>query len=366
MDLNSKNILAILKLLIGGDIVKTPLGDGLSINNREAFLFSAITGSAYFENHIYPFTPKGLLKIFYNALDYNFVTGIFDNNSIKNTPYYLTEHRKYLKSNKKTIVPIEIESEKELKFFLEESFPNQTCDNNLLIMRIDLSKKGYGLESFMEYLACKFFSRSGYITENQIPLSYSLGSPDFGGFGISNIQETISKFNILPKGFNILELCMLRTFPIKCNENIEQYYNDDLIVGEAKTSTTVMNLQLEKYISSNFFDIGIEIHPSKSTASNPKFGILSIKDAELFYDPPMKQEKFSDTKAQKTYKDWLESYFNCYLIANYSNDELKILGRIKFKNKLESKDDLLDLVKKISFEDHLITLIEFIENGTFE
>jgi hypothetical protein len=27
---------------------------------------------------------------------------------------------------------------------------------------------------------------------------------------------------------------------------------------------------------------------------------------------------------------------------------------------------LLDLVKKISFEDHLITLIEFIENGTFE
>jgi hypothetical protein len=366
MDLNSKNILAILNVLIGGEIVKTPLGEGLSINNREAFLFSAITGSAYFENQIFPFTPKGLLKIFYNALDFNFVTGIFDNNSIKNTPYFLTQHRKYLKSNQKIIVPLEIKSEKDLKFFLDKNYPNQTFDTDILIMRIDLSKKGYGLESFMEYITCKFFSHHGYITENQIPLSHSLGSPDFGGFGLSKIQETLFKFNLLPFGFNVLELSMLRAFPIHNNKIIKNKSSDNLIVGEAKTSTSSMNLQLEKYISSNFFDIGIEIHPSKSNATNPKFGLLSIKDAELFYSEPSKQENFSKSKEQDKYKEWLKTYFNCYLIANYSNDELRELGKTKFNNKLESKDDLLSLVKDVNLEDHLIILTEFIKNGTFQ
>ena len=365
MDLNSKNILSVLKNLIGGDISDTPLGKGIVVSNREAFLFSAITGAVYFENHIFPFTPKGLLKIFYNALNYNFVTGIFDNYIIKNTPHYLSQHREYLSNSNKTIVPLEIESEKELRSILSSKYPNGESDSNILILRVDLSKKGYGLESLMEYFACKFFSDKGYITENQIPLSHTLGSPDFGGFGILEIQKNISRLELLPFGFNIIELSMLRTFPIDSKVNTQKIIKNELIVGEAKTSTTTMNDQLEKYMTSAYFDMGIEIQPAKVKSSNPKFGLLSIKEGEVYFDNPQISKKYSNDNVQNTYKNWLEIYFNCYLISNYSNDELSEIAKSKFNINLESKKDLLKLVTDVKFETHLLTLKEFLKNGTF-
>ena len=36
-------------------------------------------------------------------------------------------------------------------------------------MRVETYKNGNGLESFMEYLTCKYYNSHGYITENQIP-----------------------------------------------------------------------------------------------------------------------------------------------------------------------------------------------------
>ena len=90
MGLNASSIISILQNLIGGKIVDTPLGNGLSINPRDAFLFSSIAGGSYFENQIFPFTPKGLLKVFYNAHDYNLVTGIFDNAILKTLKNHFT------------------------------------------------------------------------------------------------------------------------------------------------------------------------------------------------------------------------------------------------------------------------------------
>ena len=77
LELSKEEILKVFKENFSYEIVKTPLGDGVKMPSREAFLFCNVTGSGYLDNFIYPFTPKGLMKLFYNAFDYKFVTGVF-------------------------------------------------------------------------------------------------------------------------------------------------------------------------------------------------------------------------------------------------------------------------------------------------
>ena len=364
MSLNANKILDVLETIVQGSRADTPLGPGLVVNPREAFLFSAITGSTYFENHVYPFTPKGLLKIFYNALDYNFVTGIFDNLALKNTPHYIAERRNYLLENSKTIVPVEINSEQEFKKTLKEAYPNNTFDNDLLILRVDLSKKGYGLESLLEYLVCKYFNTSGFITENQIPLSHALGSPDFGGFSISEVQKSVVEQGVLSAGFNVIELSMIRDFTDHAKLIKEPNISSKFLVGEAKTSTTSMELQLRKYLGSGYFDEALEIHPTKSKSSNNDLGMFFLKDNRISYIPATNSISMSDSSKKENYKNWLISYFNCYLISNYTNDELNFVCNKLLGKKLQSKNDLIELVKKFDFNTHLEILNKFLKNGT--
>ena len=106
-----------------------------------------------------------------------------------------------------------------------------------------------------------YFNSRGYITENQIPLSHQLGSPDFGGYGISNFIDCHDDYFKFSSGFNLIELSMIRSFGQKINKtgNLE----NNIVVGEAKTSSSSMKKQLEKYLSSYFFDYGFEIHFNK-------------------------------------------------------------------------------------------------------
>ena len=361
MSLTAFNIIEILKNLIGGNEVDTPLGKGLTVNSREAFLFCSIAGGAYFENQIFPFTPKGLLKVFYNANDFNLVTGLFDNVHLKNTPYYISEHRTYIKSDSKTIVPIDINSENELRSILKSAYPNNTNDPDLILFKVDISKKGNGLEPFMEYLACKYFTSEGYITENQIPLSHRLGSPDFGGFKLNKLQDIVYKSGMLNRGFNILELAMLRSFPI--TKKISSTTSDNyLLVGEAKTSTTSMNAQLIKYINSGYFNSAVEIHPTKPSPSRPEYALLNLHKNRIFFNKPITRVDFSNSN-QKNYINWLESYFNCYLIANYTNDELSLISEKLIDKPISSKLDIIDLIKNVSFAEHFNNLSEFLNHG---
>jgi hypothetical protein len=362
MELKSQEIIEVLKKLIGGEDVETPLGRGLSIDAREAFLFCAIAGGSYFENQIFPFTPKGLLKVFYNANDFNLVTGIFDNSLLKNTPHYITEQRTYIKDQLKVIVPIDIESEASMRLKIRNIYGLDGFDSNLILFRVDVSKKGFGLEPFMEYLSCKYFTNLGYVTENQIPLSHKLGSPDFGGYTLEKIQDLVSSSGLLPRGFNVLELAMLRTFPLSGSGSIIKSKNQ-LIVGEAKTSTTIMEAQLKKYLSSGFFNFGIEIHPTKEKPSNPNFGLLTIQEFNLVYEEPMNPIAEANLE-QKPYKDWLAAYFNSYLLANYTNDELNLVSKKLIGKKIDTKFDVISLIRDISFKDQFKTLSGFLEYGT--
>ena len=183
MEINAKEFTKIMNINFGYKIVDTDIGQGVIVDPFTAFIYSTVTGAGYLDDPLYLFTPKGLMKLFYNVLDYKFVTGIFDNTTLKNTPYIITQSKKYLFDGKKIIIPIEFESEIELqrklkKFISKISEPS----TNYIIQRIEKSKKGNGMEPFMEYLACEVMKKQDYIVENQIPLSHRTGSPDFGGY----------------------------------------------------------------------------------------------------------------------------------------------------------------------------------------
>ena len=76
-DLTPKDILAIFKENGLFSVEETPIGECIKMPALDAFIFGDITGSAYIDNPVFPYTTKGLLKIYYNTMDYNRVSGVF-------------------------------------------------------------------------------------------------------------------------------------------------------------------------------------------------------------------------------------------------------------------------------------------------
>ena len=358
MDLSKEHILNIFENSFNCEIVKTDIGKGFKMNAYEAFIFCSVTGSGYLDNPIMPFTPKGLLKVFYNAMHYNFVTGLFDNTNLKYTPYNLNQLYPFLfEDDYKIIVPIEFNSDIRLQDSLLEKIGIIANSTQLIVMRVETYKKGNGLEPLMEYLANRYFVSKGFICENQIPLSHSLGSPDFGGYGIPEILEVLSKYDLNFDGLNIIEFAMLR-FKNITNPN-NKIFTEDLIVGEAKTSTTIMEKQLQKYLSSKLFNYGIEIHPNKSKPSKDSFGLLNIDNKSFIqYIPSKVQQSIIDIDYQNEYKIWLKNYVKLYLIANLSNNEFQEFHKEIIGTPISTNSDISTFVDGLKFETILDKLKE--------
>ena len=353
-ELDSNNIIEIICNSYGYKKKQTKIGPGVELPPYDAFLFSLITGAGYLENKIFPYTPKGHLKIFHNALSYKMVTGLFENYSFRTTPFYLNKSRPYLFKGNKTIIPIEFNNENELSSKLDIICKNS--NTNILILRVETHKKGNGLESFLEYLACRHFNEMGYITENQIPLFPTVGSPDFGGFNISN------EF-LFEVGFNIVELSMMRIFPRKIKSSFSKK-NLKFVVGEAKTSTLSISSQLKKYTDTGFYNEGLEILPMKPNFSdNSK---IYLNDNNQIIYQPQKSKSLVDEEQQESYYLWLKKYFSLYIIANLSNDEMSDYYYHKMKRKIHIGEDIISLVS--SFDPHEIIkdIVYYIDNGTFK
>jgi len=332
------------------DVVDTPLGMAVKMPPVDAFIYASVTGAGYLENPIYPFTPKGLLKLFYNAFDYKFVTGIFDNSSLKNTPYLMSLARPYLFSEAKYVVPMEFHRDKELIDNLTNRFSSITDPHNYVIQRIELRKGGNGMEPFMEYLAGEHFKSHGYIVENQIPLAHSIGSPDFGAYRLFKVFQSLSSFGFLPgSGFHIVELAMIRL-----NRYIgdkAQSSNNHLIVGEAKTNTDIMTNQLNKYLKTGLFDEGYEIHPSKVKPAEKYFGLIYIDtDYKLRIIQPEAQFINNSKLSKNSYLEWLTNYMKFYLLANFTNDELDDLYHATTGSSISSQADIVDFGTKLGID----------------
>lgn len=351
MELNKNEVLQVFKQNFPFELVETPLGTAVKMPSKEAFLLSCVIGSGYFDNPIMPFTPKGLLKLFYNAFDYKFVTGIFEHTTLKNTPFNLTKAKPFLfDTDFKFVAPIEFNSEIELHRILDNAFETIPNPTDYLILRIEKSKKGNGMEGFMEYLTTEYFKNKGFIVENQIPLAHSLGSPDFGGY---QLQETISAVSrYFKNGFHIIELAMIRQFG-KAN-GLKANRDSQFIVGEAKTSTTSMTKQLSKYLDTALFDFGFEIHPSKKEASKPFFGIFNLdKDLKIQFSKPLTEYESISKFSKKDYEIWLNNYMKFYALANFTNDELNQFYLQLNKKRISNQNDIVKFVQNLSMSDIL-------------
>jgi hypothetical protein len=351
MDINKELFFKIIQNNFEHEVVDTPLGRAVKMCPRDAFIYSCVTGSGYLDNPIYPYTPKGLLKLFYNAFDYKFVTGIFDNYQIKNTPYVISLAKPYIFKGDKFILPIEFQKESELNSILRDLSSKVTDPENYIVQRIESSKKGNGMEPFLEYLTTEYFKKHGHIVENQVPLAHSIGSPDFAGYGLSEFISVLNNEGLFSgNGFHIIELSMLRIFP-NTPKN-EPSSNNELIVGEAKTSTTVITKQLEKYLNTGLFDYGYEIHPNKPAAGRDDIGLIVLDDnLKIKVVNPVKKFLAGEPLSKESYLKWLEIYMKFYLLANFSNDEINTFYYEVFGRQVEKQSDLVEFVQKVSTKD---------------
>lgn len=350
MNIGKQEFINIFSTNFNYNIVRTPFGDGIEMPPKSAFIYSSITGAGYLDNPVYPFTPKGLLKLFYNVNDYKMVTGIFDNSILKNTPYIMSQAKIYLFASNKIIVPVEFSKENELTELLKSEFDNLKEPEKYVIQRIEINKKGNGMEPFMEYITAEYFKNKGYIVETQIPLAHSIGSPDFGGYGLKNIIDLISDNTSLNSGFHIIELALLRLFKEK--NLINNMVSDNIIVGEAKTGTKIMEKQIQKYVNTGFFDYAIEIHPSKIQSTKGGFGLLTLdkNNTIKFYPPTL---KYSVNANQKKYVNWLENYMKYYLIANFNNDEFFNFISKFTDFKISTQDEIINIINSIKIDNIL-------------
>ena len=195
-ELKGIDIVDIISNSFGYKKIQTQIGPGFELPAYDAFVFSLITGAGYLENKIFPYTPKGHFKIFHSALSSKMVTGLFENYSLRTTPYYLNKSRPFLFKGNKTVIPVEFNNEKELQLKLDKICENSNTD--ILILRVETYKKGNGLESFLEYMHLSILIERLYNRESNTSFS-TVGSPDFGGFNISN------EF-LFDKGLDVVEL----------------------------------------------------------------------------------------------------------------------------------------------------------------
>ena len=358
MEIGSKEFIQIMKVNFNLPVVETPLGKGIKMNPYSAFIYASVTGAGYLDDPAYQFTPKGLLKLFYNAMDYKFVTGLFDNTTLKNTPYNLSLVKNFLFDGDKIIIPVEFNNEHELRKKLEKFSTEVKNPTDFIIQRIELSKKGNGMEPLMEYLICETMKNEDYIVENQIPLSHSSGSPDFGGYKIVDFLNSKIPLNKV----HIIELAMIR-LGLKSN-NKSRKGVDSFIVGEAKTSTSVMAQQLDKYLKTGLYNEGFELHPSKLRASKSDFNLFTIDSSyKIQIIQRTSKTQFVDKKNQKEYQNWLLNYIKYYLIANLTNDEFNDFYLKVNKRKISSLADIINFVNNLSYK-QIIEKIEEASNGS--
>ena len=130
------------------------------------------------------------------------------------------------------------------------------------------------------------------------------------------------------------------------------------IVGEAKTSTTQMKKQIEKYIKTKFFNECFEIHPSKSSPSDSRFGLITIgADFKIKVIQRNSPTILLNTKKQEGYLEWLSNYIKYYLIANLTNDEFNQFYYEKNKKKISGVKDIVNFINLLSYNE-ILTKIE--------
>lgn len=274
-----------LAAALNTSLIETRWGFGFNVSAVTAFELAAITGSVYSDSDSWPTSPKDFSKIFGEAFGRQFVSGLLD----KGRPYatwQITKQKKpYLFKGTKTVLPIAFANEVE---YIEKL--RAICSmheiGSFVLLRIESSKKGHGLEPVLEYLASVHFKRLGFAVENQIPLHPTIGTPDFAASTSTSIRRIFSAISQTESavGVSIPMLAFRNAF--EPGESIFEMAatptGDYSIVGEAKVGGSKGFAQLKKYSDTGYFKFGLFL-TDKSSPPSDGFGVF---DAHEFRQAP--------------------------------------------------------------------------------
>jgi hypothetical protein len=227
------------------------------------------------------------------------------------------QDRNYIMDGDKYLIPIEFKSEIEYNEKIKKYFYLQDYPGQFLIQRIEENKKGNGLESLIEYFACEYFKANGYLVDNQIPLSQAHGSPDWIA-----IRTNDPEFGSLRKqGFYLFELAMPSLFgerDIAINSSRPSLANS--LVGEVKVTATNSTFQLNKYLSTEFFDSGVLCFTDRFIPDKSQAAIAFFNEYWKFKFEPEKQLNRNVNEGQyEKYLHFILLNLKIYLLSFRNN-----------------------------------------------
>jgi hypothetical protein len=326
--------------------IKTNYGDALQINSQEAFNLNVLTETGYVNNDILPLNIFNQFKLFNDVNCKTLDAGIFNNQGkieFNNSPYNLNKKYPFIFNGQKILIPLIIDNELHYKKITSAIYKNEKNPENILILKIDKSKKDGGIENFLEYLTCSYFKKLGFITNSQFNISHSQGIPDV----------IISSNFISDQGFILFELCLLKTFEHSSYINFSKNKKIITKAGEAKSNSSIdVTERLNKYKKSKMFDDLFAIYPDKNNFEKLKkrfFNVFYINQSDLIFSNNIFNDH-STTLGKKIFINWLINTAKLYLLANLSNEEL---NSFLHKNKINVKEvnKFLLLMNQINIKD---------------
>lgn len=357
---------------LGFEIVETSMGLAIKFDASHAFVFSVVTGSPYLDADFFPFTAKGLTKIFNSALSDQPVWGLFDGDSYGFTPRNISRQRQFVFSGPKFVIPVEIESEDDASSWVTRARRVLTEPENFIMLRIESWKSGHGLEPLLEYLACTVFRSCGYLVETQIPLSATTGSPDFLAIRQDHVlKELKNSFKGIKCGLHIIELGLLfrnldfqSTWPVHKSMGVNS--SAISVVGEAKVGGSSPATQLAKYDSTGFFTHLIALLDRPLSSGLGASGVLQIsKDGVLDFTFPENHASVTNSLRVSMYIDWYEFVSKCYLLSNLEAEQIHALLQKKEQPKEQRRkgNSVAAIVTHLARILDTKTIVESVANG---
>ena len=325
----------------------------LELSSYEAFIFSTITGAQYLDDLVFPFTPKGLMKVFHSHLNDRFVTGLWSGVNPHFSPLGLVSNRPFLQIGPKYLIPVSFSTENEFKNEVQDLYNKQKYAGEFIIHRIEASKEGGGQEGLLEYLSCEYFRNKGYLVDSQIPLAQQYGSPDW--MAISPFL-LFNNFEIF-RGKYLFELGMSGVnWDQKPNLGLTQ--NDltgNFIVGEAKVAAGDPTKQISKYKGSGLFTRAVL---SVTDRQDRYLGLCDQFYLDQSWEPRYLEcesiSKEFNRENSSEFGKFLITLSKFYLLSNFETPKMSTILGFDISNPLFTQSKLLSLVRSIPLANFLV------------
>jgi hypothetical protein len=322
----------------------------INLTTATAFEFSSFTGAAYVDNDIFPYSPRPHIKLFDKPFQLHFATGMFENGQAISSVQQMIEMYPIISSKNFKLVVCPFESESQWRRQLSFLIDNQSQGDPFIALRVETSKKGWGLEPLLEWGFSMELKSAGLITETQIPLGATLGTPDAQGYSSPFSRQLIEL--VTNKAHTVLsvpELLAYQFFGPSTTEHGQWNFDSIVVVGEAKTGGSSGVKQLQKYMNSEFFDVafflsdagssGIEYRTylTEGFSVNPK---VHLPDQGFSSSP--KYAEWLEVTLASTFFASLPKESQVEMLRKLNLDDANTLPKTLFQY---GKDDILKLIR---------------------